>query len=198
MKDQSTIVFGNIRTLAGADDVELMGRVARGDADARRQVARRLLRRVEGLCRGVLRSSEEALDARQLSMLEILNSAHGFRGESTLESWADRITVRTALRATASERRAHRAPVSLEPSTTQPTSDSVLLARQYLDRLSERQRMVVVMRHRLEYSIEQIAEMTGISQNEVKDRLLRARRIMRRMCRREQFPVDVSSGNIAG
>ena len=91
----------------------------------------------------------------------------------------------------------HRAPVSPEPNTTHPTSDSVLLVRQYLDRVSERQRMVVVMRHSLEYSIEQIAEMTGISQNEVKDRLLRARGIMRRMCRGEQFLVDVSSGNVA-
>jgi RNA polymerase sigma-70 factor, ECF subfamily len=170
----------------GSDDVELMGRVARGDADAQRQVARRLFGRVERLCRSMLRNREEALDARQLSLVEILRSAHGFRGASTLERWADRITVRTALRMAASERRARGTPVELERDPTHPTHESALLARQYLDALSERQRLVVVMRHSLEYSIEEIAEMTGISQNAVKDRLLRARGNMRRMCRREQ------------
>jgi RNA polymerase sigma-70 factor (ECF subfamily) len=172
----------------GPDDVELMGRVARGDADAQRQVARRLFGRVERLCRSMLRNSEEALDARQVSIVEILRSAHGFRGASSLERWADRITVRTALRLAASERRARGTPVELERDTTHPTHESALLARQYLDALSERQRLVVVMRHSLEYSIEEIAEMTGISQNAVKDRLLRARGNMRRMCRREQLP----------
>lgn len=180
-----------------AGDVELMGRVARGDADAQRQVARRLFRRVERVCRALLRNSEEALDARQLSIVEILRSAHGFRGASTLERWADRITVRTALRAAASERRAHRTPVDLEWDTAHPTHENVLLARQYLDALSERQRMVLVMRHGLEYSIEDIAEMAGISQNAVKDRLLRARGNMRRMCRREQLLVEASSNEVA-
>lgn len=226
MQDQSTIVVGNILAAAAlrvkglvgsaasddraqrrdsspdgsgeADDIELMGRVARGDADAQRQVVRRLLRRVEGLCRAVLRRSEEALDARQLSILEILRSAHTFRGASTLERWADRITVRTALRVAASERRARRAPVDIERDTTHPTSESVLLARQYLHGISERQRMVVLMRHGLEYSIEEIAEVTGISQNAVKDRLLRGRAIMRRICRRDQLRVEASSGKVAG
>jgi RNA polymerase sigma-70 factor, ECF subfamily len=226
MQDQSTIVVGNILAAAAlgvnglgvsagsddraqrrdssadgsgeADDIELMGRVARGDADAQRQVVRRLLRRVEGLCWAVLRRSEEALDARQLSIVEILKSAHGFRGASTLERWADRITVRTALRAAASERRARRAPVDVELDAAHPTSESVLLARQYLDGISERQRMVVVLRHGLEYSIEEIAEVTGISQNAVKDRLLRGRAIMRRMCRRDQLLMEVSSGKVAG
>jgi RNA polymerase sigma-70 factor (ECF subfamily) len=185
-------------TRGETEDIDLMARVALGDADAQRQVTHRLLRRVEGLCRAVLRSREEALDARQLSILEILKSARSFRGESTLERWADRITVRTALRTAASERSAHRAPVDVEPNTAHLASDSVLLARQYLNCISERQRMVVVMRHSLEYSIDEIAELTGISQNAVKDRLLRARAIMRRMCRREQLLVHMSGRKVAG
>lgn len=179
-------------------DLELMARVARGDKDAQRQVARRLFRRVEGLCRAVLRGSEEALDARQLSILEILRSAHSFRGTSTLERWADRITVRTALRAAARERRAHHAPLDLQRKTTNPASESDLLAREYLDGLSERQRLVVVMRHGLEYSIEEIAEVTGVSKNSVKDRLLRARSIMRRAWLREEQRAEASVGGVAG
>ena len=196
-RDASADGSGGADENGPTDDVELMARVARGDADAQRQVARRLLRRVENLCRAILRHREEALDARQLSIVEILTSAHTFRGASSLERWADRITVRTALRAAASERRAQRAPVEFDRDAIHPTSESVLLARQYLDGISERQRMVVVMRHSLEYSIEEIAEMTGISQNAVKDRLLRARGILRRMWRRELLLVDVSTTKVA-
>jgi len=175
-----------------SDDVELMGRVALGDSEAQRLLVRRLLRRVEALCKAVLRNSEDAQDARQLSILEILKSARSFRGDSTLERWADRIAVRTALRAAGAERRAHRTPIDPEPQNSYPTGESVVLAHEYLDRISDRQRMVLIMRHGLEYSIEEIAEMAGISQNTVKDRLLRGRSIMRRMFRREQFLGEVS------
>lgn len=172
---------------ATTDDVELMGRVARGDPEAQRAVVLRLLRRIDDLCRAVLRHSVDAQDARQLSILEIFKSARSFRGDSTLERWADRITVRTALRAAASERRAQRAPVDLEPGSVHPSGESALLVRQYLERISDRQRMVVVMRDGLELSIEEIAELTGISQNTVKDRLLRARGTLRRLFRREEL-----------
>ena len=172
---------------ATTDDVELMERVARGDPEAQRALVQRLLRRVDDLCRAVLRHSVDAQDARQLSVLEILKSARSFRGESSLERWADRITVRTALRAAASERRAQRPPVDPQPDSTHPQGESVLLAREYLDSISDRQRMVVIMRHGLELSIEEIAELAGISQNTVKDRLLRARGTMRRLFRREQL-----------
>jgi RNA polymerase sigma-70 factor (ECF subfamily) len=178
---------------ATTDDVELMARVASGDPDAQRLLVRRLLRRIEGVCRAVLRNSEDAQDARQLSVLEILKSARSFRGESTLERWADRITARTALRAAASERRAHRSPVDFEAENiTFPPGESMVLARQYLDRISDRQRMVLIMRHGLEYSVEEIADMAGISPNSVKDRLLRGRSIMRRMFRREELLDEVS------
>jgi RNA polymerase sigma factor (sigma-70 family) len=179
----------------GSNDVELMGRVAQGDADAQRQVVRRLLRRVEGLCRVVLRNGGATLDARQLSMLQILKSAHDFPAASTLERWADRITVRTALRAAISERSARRTPADLELATTDSLDDSVLLTRQCLDRISVQQRVFVIMRHALGYSIAEIAEMTGVSENAVKAGLLQAHGTMRRVCRREQCPFDVSRCN---
>jgi DNA-directed RNA polymerase specialized sigma24 family protein len=39
---------------------------------------------------------------------------------------------------------------------------------------------VLILRHGLEYSVEEIAEMFGISPNTVKDRLLRGRSALRR------------------
>lgn len=172
-----------------------MARVASGDAAGQRAVVTRLLVRVGRLCRAVLRHREDAEDATQMSMLEILKSAGSYRGESSLERWADRITVRTALRSIQTERRAHRAPVAHDDvSIDDGAGEAGLLARQYLDRISERQRVVLVLRHGLDLSIDDISELIGISPNSVKDRLLRGRAAIRQMMRREQFQLDVATG----
>jgi RNA polymerase sigma factor (sigma-70 family) len=54
----------------------------------------------------------------------------------------------------------------------------------YLARLSEDRRTVLVLRHVLGHSVDEIAELTGVSRNTVKDRLLTARQEFRRMVRR--------------
>lgn len=175
-----------------------MARVARGDPEAQRLVVGRLLRRVERICRSLLRNSVDALDARQLSLIAILQSARSFRGDSTLERWADRITARTALRAAASERRARQAPGDADQQrSSDPMGESAVLARECLTHISDRQRTVLILRHGLEYSIEEIAEISGISVNSVKDRLLRGRAIARRMARREQLLVEVATRRAA-
>jgi RNA polymerase sigma-70 factor (ECF subfamily) len=177
------------------EDAELMARVARGDPESQRFLVRRLLSRLQRLCRALLRNSYDAQDAAQVSMLEVIQSARGFRGDSSVERWADRITVRTALRMSRSEKRAQRLPVTPEPlRATAAAGEDAVLAQEYLGRISERQRTVLILRHGFEYSIEEIAELTGISANTVKDRLLRGRGIMRRMLRREQLLLDASHG----
>ena len=174
------------------DDVELMARVASGEAAAQLILARRLLARVQRLCRALLRNAHDAQDAAQVSMLEILQSARGFRGDSSLERWADRITVRTTLRASRKEKRVQRTPVEAEPErASAPIGEHAVLAQEYLLRLSERQRTVLILRHGLEYSIDEIADLTGISANGVKDRLLRGRSLMRKMFRREELLLDM-------
>lgn len=170
-----------------------MTRVARGEASAQAALVQRLLRRVQRLCRALLRNAHDAEDAAQLSILEIIQSARGYRGDSSVERWADRITVRTALRAARSEKRAQRLPADLEPQqVAPPAGEGAVLAQEYLGCLSERQRVVLILRHGFEYSIEEIAELAEISPNTVKDRLLRARGIVRQMLRREQFALDTS------
>src|SRR5690606_24021515 len=55
----------------------------------------------------------------------------------------------------------------------------------YLEELPETRRTALVLRHVLEYSIAEIAELTETSPNTVKDRLLAARAHIRRAVRRE-------------
>lgn len=166
-------------------DVELMVLVAGGNLEAQRTLVHRLLRRIQRLCRALLRNHHDAEDAVQLSVLEVLKSARNYRGESSLERWSDRITVRTTLRAAAAERRTRGTPIEGEIGATHGNIEHSLLAGECLDRLSERQRSVLILRHGLEYSVEEIGEVLGISPNTVKDRLLRGRSTLRRELQRE-------------
>ena len=170
---------------SNGEDAELMARVAGGNLEAQRTVARRLLRRIQRLCRALLRNRHDAEDAVQLSVLEVLKSARNYRGESSLERWSDRITVRTTLRAAAAERRTRGAPIEGDVGVTHGNIEHSLLAGECLDRLSERQRSALILRHGLEYSVEEIGDFLGISPNTVKDHLLRGRSILRRELQRD-------------
>lgn len=79
---------------------------------------------------------------------------------------------------------------------TAAEGEDAVLAQEYLLRVSERQRTVLILRHSFEYSIDEIAALAGISANTVKDRLLRGRGLMRKMFRREQLLLDLPAPEV--
>jgi RNA polymerase sigma-70 factor (ECF subfamily) len=172
-------------------DLELMGRVSRKEPTAERAVVRRLSGRVARLARLLSGASVDADDAAQVALLEILASAGTFRVAASLEAWADRITVRTVARLVRRES-AHKSllarwvvpgelPWGKRPEPlTEPLGLDALLVR-----LSPERREALVLRHALEYSVEEIAELTGAPLGTVKDRLVAARRELRKALERD-------------
>jgi len=186
------------------EDLELMSLVAAGDAAAQRLVIEKLRRRISTVSVAILGHRGDAEDATQTIMLEILRSAGAFRGESLL-AWADRISVRTAMRH-ARERRVrsarHAGDADVEALGTAAPARSVAqdLPRpilEYLAELPEVRRTVLVLRHVMDYSIDEIAELTGVSPNTVKDRLLQAREQMRKRIRRDLVVTGGASGRMS-
>ena len=178
-------------------DRRLMELVATSDERAQRLLVERLMARVRTATRALLRNQADAEDAAQLCMLELLRSADRFRGEheGSLEAWCDRITVRTALRYARKRRQADAAIdgrsdphlVAAGNVGSQLREEIVGEVSVYLERLSQARREALVLRHVLGYTVEEIAELTGVSQNTVKDRLVHARREFRKLIRRERF-----------
>lgn len=176
-----------------AEDVALMSQVAASDPVASRTLAKRLVGRVHRVSKSILRSPADADDATQQSLIEILSSAKSYRGDSSLERWSDRIVVRTSLRFARSRQKIgareeddtalETAPV--EADDTSLSDDAPRHVKAYLEQLPDAQRDALVMRHVLGYSIPEIAEMTEVSPNTVKDRLLRGSREMRKLIRRD-------------
>lgn len=178
---------------AADSDVALMAAVAAKDARAQRALVDRLgarVRRVAGL---LSRSSADADDAAQQAMLEILRSADGFREASNLHGWADRITVRTTLRQQRREQlRRSQLLRWLTPGVLPWGNVAAFGAAErtglgaLLGQLSPERRTVLVLRHALEYSVEEIAELTGAPTGTVKDRLVAARKQLKRSQERDE------------
>lgn len=174
------------------NDQKLMRLVAAGEREAQDIVLRRILRRLQVVSRAILQDAEDAEDATQAALIQVLRRARTYRGASQIETWAMRIGVREALRI-ARERRlrmARTAPDDPERDSApvgarEFASEIPRDVREYLNELPEAQRNTLVLRHVCDYTIPEIAELLGISPNTVKDRLVRARGAVRRMIRRE-------------
>ncbi len=79
-------------------DVGMMSLAASGYKSAQRQIVDRLLNRVRSTALYLAAGHQDAEDYAQMAIIEILRSAGSYRGESSLESWAQKITVRTVMR----------------------------------------------------------------------------------------------------
>jgi RNA polymerase sigma-70 factor (ECF subfamily) len=182
-------------------DRDLVDEATSGSVAALAQVTGRLLGRVRSLVRCLVPRDGEADDVAQTAMLEILRSLGSYSGKAPLERWADGIAYRTAMAALRSRyRRARQAPVhpagdaaGLAPARDAPPAggslvDRLLLA-DLLGRLSEPKRTALVLKLGFGHSVAEIARLTDVPANTVRDRLRAARRELRAL-----FDEGVSVG----
>jgi RNA polymerase sigma-70 factor, ECF subfamily len=173
-------------------EVELMAAVAANDPSAQRVVAQRLAPRVRRVAGLLCRNPADADDAAQASLIEILRSAGSFRVATSLERWADRVTVRTTLRTVRRERSRRGllerwVPADLLPWGTHAVQSAVEAVNldTLLKRLSHERFEAFVLHHALDYTVDEIAELTGAPVGTVKDRLVVARKQLRKLLRGE-------------
>lgn len=177
-----------------AEELELARRAAEGDLPARRSVVGLLLDRVRTTVKYLSAGDRDADDCVQLSLLEILAALPGYRGESPLAPWADRIAVRTTLRALKRRRfRETRVALAAEPMPDPEANRDDPRARievrrrlaGHLDALELDLRSTVVLKLVHGYSVDEIADLTDTPRDTVKGRLKRGRKILRRKLERD-------------
>jgi RNA polymerase sigma-70 factor (ECF subfamily) len=175
-----------------AADCELARRAASGDASSRRAIAERLIDRVHTTLAYLAPTHPDRDDLVQRSLIEILKSVGSYRGDSALETWADKIVTRTAMRLI--HQRARQAEIVAlvpDPEPTEapdgaPEEDAAsrsqmrLRLQALLSRLSPERRTAVVLRFVHGYSIAEIAESTGAPVNTVRDRLRVGKALLRK------------------
>jgi len=192
-------------------DLELARAAGRQDPGARRLLAERLFTRVRTTVYYLAPRDRDADDLVQRSLVEILSSVKGFRGESRLETWADRITVRTCMRALKKRQRRDQSvslvgdvltvqeqeggPVAhARPRNPQEQTLSRRQLRQRLSlklqKLTAARRMAMILRWVFGYSLKEIAELTDAPVNTVRDRLQVGKRQLRAMILKDSILRD--------
>lgn len=179
-------------------DLALLHRARAGEFAAFEELVNRLQPRVYGLARRILGEPHDAEDVTQQTFLSLVEHLDTFRGESSVVSWVLRITANHALKLLRKRRGLPTVPLAdtddgyadlPHPQYIAPWRDdpadlaSRHETRELIDRalagLDDKYRAVFVLRDVEGLSVKETADLLGVSEANVKVRLLRARLALR-------------------
>jgi RNA polymerase sigma-70 factor (ECF subfamily) len=160
-------------------ELELTRDAANFNEHARHELVKRLMHRVRRLSASMAGHTWEPEDLAQTALIEILHSAGNFRGDSSLNRWADRITILTALKRIKQNKRREqlfvlRNDFGKTPVTPDEAYDTNRVQRRIaklVGTLSVERRTVIALHYIQGYKLHEIAEMTNTLPNTVKDRI---------------------------
>ena len=180
-----------------SDDAELVRRAKAGDLAAFETLATRHERRIYTVARRITANDHDAEDVTQQAFVSALEHLDGFREEASFATWLQRIATHAALKIV--RKRKGLPTVSLEQNTepqegydTVPhpefiadwrespaqlahRKETARLIDDALNRLDDKHRLVFLLRDVEGFSVKETADELGLSEANVKVRLLRAR-----------------------
>jgi RNA polymerase sigma-70 factor (ECF subfamily) len=189
--------------LSGLVDAELVRAVQEGSASAMRLLVRRYNQRLYRVARAIVRDDTDAEDVLQEAYLSAFASLGTFRGDASLSTWLTRIVANKAISRLQREEMA--VPLDelekidwiqaeivgmphLDPEAAAARSQIRELLERAIDNLPTAFRIVFVMRMVEQLSVRETASSLGISEQTVKTRLHRAKKLMR-----EQLQIELGS-----
>lgn len=180
------------------EEQELVSKARRGDYAAFEELVRRHEDRVYSIAMNTLRQEQDAEDVVQNVFLSALRGLSGFRGEAAFGTWLTRIAINASLKALRARRKERTEPYHMQegdsgviehPEAVGPwqTDPVHMVERRVLreimddaiEQLDDRHRLVFVLRDIEGLSTRETARELGISEANVKVRLLRARLALR-------------------
>src|SRR5450432_150304 len=189
----------------------LVQRAQAGDEAAFREIVEKYQSKVFSIIHGIVRQKNDVEDIAQQVFAKVYFSIRNFDFRSSLITWIYKITVnecfdylrkkkvrKLVYESDLSEDEVRRVENS-EPSVDrQPSADSTLARRDYvvklLTRVSEEERMLLMMKEVEGHSVEELASMTGMNENTIKVKLFRARQKLVKAAQR----LDRAPGLVAG
>jgi RNA polymerase sigma-70 factor (ECF subfamily) len=177
-------------------EAELTARARAGDVDAFERLVQQSAGKALAGARRILGRPCDAEDALQSGVLKAMQRLESFRGDSQFGTWLHSIVVRTALDMLRARRERglggevdgdgqalphpeHIADFRADVSAEVHRREFRELLEAELERLSEGQRLVFVLRDIEGMSVKETAETLGLSVSNVKVRLMRARLTLR-------------------
>lgn len=165
-------------------DDDLARSAAAGDREALERLLARHADRIHAICRRVLGSRDDALDATQEALISIARSITRFDGRASFTTWLYRVATNAAID---EQRRRSRRPRPSETiaDTAAPGSiPDAVIARIDVDRalatVPEHFRVAVVLRDLAGLDYDQIARILEITPGTVRSRISRGRAALAR------------------
>ncbi len=179
------------------DDAELVRRAKAGDLAAFEALVTSHERRVYTIARRISGNDQDAEDVTQQTLLSVVENLNGFREESSFSTWIQRIATYAALKVL--RKRNGLPTVSLEEQTEPREGYDTVAHPEYiadwrespeqlvgrnetsrlideaLNELDDKHRVIFLLRDVQGLSVKETAEALGLSEANVKVRLLRAR-----------------------
>ena len=182
-------------SLSAAADCDLVTRAAAGREDGFEELVRRYQRPIAAYVYRMVGDYEAALDLTQEVFIKVYNSLRRYRSEFKFSTWIYKIAHNSAVdhlrrqggREQALLREFDGEQYDLPVESKRPTPEQVCERaerraeiEQVVSQLPAAYRELVVLRHSHDLSYDEIAEVTGLPLGTVKNRLFRAREVMRR------------------
>jgi RNA polymerase sigma-70 factor (ECF subfamily) len=184
----------------------LVQRAQAGDESAFRAIVERYQSKVFSIIHGIVRQRNDVEDIAQQVFAKVYLSLKSFDFRSSLITWIYKITVnecfdylrkrkvrRLVYESDLSEDEVRRVENSEPATDRQAPADSSLAQRDYvlklLTRVSEEERMLLMLKEVEGYSVEELAAKTGMNENTIKVKLFRARqKLVKAASRLERAP----------
>jgi RNA polymerase sigma-70 factor (ECF subfamily) len=180
-------------------DLELARRCAHGDREAQLALFEQQRAQVHRTLFRIMGSNRHMEDLAQDAFIEVFASIASFRGESSLKTWVDSIAARTAFRhlSRRAPRTQHleavpdlRAPGS-EPEREADARSALRSLYAVLDRLEPKYRIAYSLAVIDGRPLAEVARITRASLIAVKNRVWRARRMVRERARRDPLLAEL-------
>ena len=185
-----------VSQLSAIADCDLVTRALVGREDGFEELVRRYQRPIAAYVYRMVGDYDAALDLTQEVFIKVYNSLRRYRSEFKFSTWIYKIAHNSAvdhLRRQGGRERAltndfegepFELPIeSRRPSPEQETerAERRLEIERVVSELPTAYRNLVLLRHSHDLSYDEIAEVTGLPLGTVKNRLFRAREVMRRL-----------------
>jgi RNA polymerase sigma-70 factor, ECF subfamily len=182
------------RDLSAADDRELVAIAVNGFDGSFEELVRRYQRPIAAYVYRMVGNYESALDLTQEIFIKVYNSLNRYRSEFKFSTWIYKIAHNAAvdhLRRTSTREQSLVAgtesdsfEIPLESAHLTPEQESERKERRgeiesVVRALPANYRELIILRHSQDLSYEEIVEVTGLPLGTVKNRLFRAREMMR-------------------
>lgn len=169
------------------DDRALLRAHVDGDPHAFGELARRHRDRLWSVAMRTLRDREEAADAVQDALISAMRNAAGYQGDAAVTTWLHRVVVNACLDRLRRERARPRVPLGdLEVAASRDAHADLELRldlHSALARLTEAQRVAIVLVDLLECSVADVAAELVVAEGTIKSRCSRGRTELARLLR---------------